>query len=46
MPRLVKAGNEAMNQSFWRMVIAIGIAVVFVLVARHFGWSHAPITVE
>jgi len=35
-----------MNQSFWRMVIAIGIAVVFVLVARHFGWSHIPMTVE
>jgi hypothetical protein len=35
-----------MNQSFWRMVIAIGIAVVLVLVARHLGWSHTPLTVE
>jgi hypothetical protein len=35
-----------MNQSFWRMVIALGIAVVSVVVARHVGWSHTPITVE
>jgi hypothetical protein len=35
-----------MNQSFWRMVVALIIAVVLVLAARYFGWSHTPITVE
>lgn len=35
-----------MKQSFWRMVVALIIAVVLVLAARYFGWSHTPITVE
>jgi hypothetical protein len=39
-------GGETMNQSLWRMVGALVIAVVLVLAARYFGWSHIPITVE
>jgi len=35
-----------MKWSLWRLVVALTIAVVLLLAARYFGWSHTPITVE
>ena len=35
-----------MNQSLWRLVIAISIAVVLVLAAQHFGWRFPLSTAE
>jgi len=41
-----KERNEMMNQSLWRIVIALSIAVVLVSVAHYFGVLHTPTTVE
>jgi len=35
-----------MNRLFWRMVVALGIALALVLAARYLGWPPVHLTVE